>query len=415
MKKIAFLIFLWLLLTSCTQNNIEDNEKEIKAWDNLPACSDMPEWYEWQCEKSIDESINIINPKENMKTSYQTEAPKSWDIIAIMKTTNGTIKIKLFPEDVPSVVNNFIWLANEGYYDWIIFHRVINNFMIQWGDPDGTWMWGRSIYWEKFDDEFSDKLTNMTGSISMANAWADTNWSQFFINQKDNSNLDFDKQPLTSKHSVFWQVYEGMENVNKIAKTKADQNDKPEKDVKIISLEIFKLDWTKEVAYKINQDEIVKEYSDKKSNLNEAKKTKAIVAWDNVAINYTWKLEDWTVFDSSLNPWRTPIEFEVWAKEMIKGFDDWVIGMKIWEKKTLTLAPADAYWEYDETRTQDLKREELKSFEDAWIELVVWSELPTQQWKFKIIKVEGDVITIDLNHELAWKTLIFDIEVVEIK
>ncbi len=408
-------MIFWLLLTSCTQNEIKNNDNWIKNRENVPNCSDMPKWYSWQCANNTNNSKDTTNQNENMKTNYQTQAPKSWDIIAVMKTTNGTIKIKLFIKDVPSVVNNFIWLANKWYYNWVTFHRVINNFMIQWGDPEWTWMWWESIYWKKFDDEFSDKLSNIKGSISMANAWPNTNWSQFFINQVDNTGLDFNKEPSTSKHAVFWQVYEGMENVNKIAKVKVWANDKPEKDVKIISLEIFKLDWTKEVEYKINEKEIVEKYNEKKKEKLEEMKKKVISVWDTISVNYTWKLEDWTVFDSSLNPWRTPLEFEVWAWKMIKGFDNWVIWMKIWEKKTLTLLPADAYWEYDENKTQDLKKESLKSFEDAGIELVAWAELPTPQWKFKIKKVEGDIVTIDINHELAWKKLIFDIEIVEIK
>lgn len=427
MKKIIIFITFCLLLISCTQkeNNIWS---DIKNWNILPKCSTLPEWTNQQCE--IDESYiwetekNTWNIKENnlnnnpdkeMTDNYQTALPKSWDIVAIMKTTNGTIKIKLFTEDVPSVTNNFIWLANEGYYDGIIFHRVINNFMIQWWDPDGTWMWGTSIYWEKFNDEFSDKLTNMIGSISMANAWADTNWSQFFINQRDNSNLDFNKEPLTSKHAVFGQVYEGIDNVNKIAKTKVGANDRPVKEVKIISLEIFKLEWSKQVEYKINKEEIVKKYNEKNTQLKESKKTKEIEAWDKISVNYTWKLEDWTVFDSSLNPWRAPLEFTVWAGQMIKWFDAWVVWMKIWDKKNLTLKPSEAYWEYNEKNVQEIPKEQLKSFEDAGIKLEVWVELPTQMGKLKIKEIKWDIIIIDANHELAWKTLTFEVEIIEIK
>lgn len=143
------------------------------------------------------------NTETTMSTTFQTEKPQDGDLVAIMKTTNGTMKIRLFRAEVPSVVNNFIGLAAKGYYDGITFHRVINNFMIQGGDPTATGMGGESIYGEKFDDEFSEKLSNIRGSISMANAGPNTNGSQFFINQKDNTNLDFNKPPFTSKHAVF--------------------------------------------------------------------------------------------------------------------------------------------------------------------------------------------------------------------
>ena len=100
---------------------------------------------------------------------------------------------------------------------------------------------------------------------------------------------------------------------------------------------------------------------------------------------------------------------------MIKWFDAWVVWMKIWEKKTLTLAPEDAYWEYDDKNVQELPKDQLKSFEDAWIKLEVWAELPTQMWIFKIKELKEDVVIVDVNHSLAWKTLVFDIEIMDIK
>ncbi len=89
--------------------------------------------------------------------------------------------------------------------------------------------------------------------------------------------------------------------------------------------------------------------------------------------------------------------------------------MKIWDKKNLVLEPKDAYWEYDETKTQDIPKENLKSFVDAWIKLEAWVELPTQMWVFKIISVDDVNVVIDANHQMAWKTLIFDIELIDIK
>jgi len=402
-KKISIFIIFLLFLWSCTNKNIENEKKE----NNSTVISE-------KSEKEVKNNLsNNIN--KNMIWNYQTNKPENWDLVAVMKTTNWTMKIRLFVKDVPSVVNNFIGLAAKWYYKDIIFHRVIKDFMIQWGDPTWTGMWGESIYWAKFDDEFSDKLSNIRGSIAMANSWPNTNWSQFFINQRDNSNLDFNKPPFTSKHAVFGQVYEWLDNLDKIAKVKTASLDKPVKDVKIISIEIKQYnDWVLK-DYNVDEKKLIKEYNDSKNQKKEDKKNKIVKKWDTVFMNYTWKLEDWKVFDSSLNPWREPIEFKVWEWKMIKWFDNWVIWMKIWEKKTLNLAPSEAYWEYDDKKVKELPKSQLKSFIDAWIKIEVWAELPTQMWIFKIKEVKKDSIVVDLNHALAGKTLIFDIELVNIK
>lgn len=100
---------------------------------------------------------------------------------ATIKTNLGEIKIQLFEKQAPKTVNNFVQLAEKGYYDGVIFHRVIPDFMIQGGDPTGTGRGGKSIYGKAFEDEFSDQLFNFTGALSMANAGPNTNGSQFFI------------------------------------------------------------------------------------------------------------------------------------------------------------------------------------------------------------------------------------------
>lgn len=128
-----------------------------------------------------------INPSINYDSNpvgFQLEAPKDGDTIAIMHTSKGDIKLRLFADQAPKTVTNFINLANEGKYNNTIFHRVINDFMIQGGDyenANGTG--GTSSYGENFEDEFCDKLFNIRGAVSMANSGPDTNGSQFFINQ----------------------------------------------------------------------------------------------------------------------------------------------------------------------------------------------------------------------------------------
>lgn len=175
------------------------------------------------------------------------------EVLVEMETTMGMIKIKLFPKYAPKAVDNFITHSKNGYYDGVIFHRVINDFMIQGGDPTGTGRGGESIYGEKFADEFSESLFNLRGALSMANAGPDTNASQFFIVQ--NAKLDGDSEEyieandypneirdvyqkggtpwLDNKHTVFGQVIQGMDVVDKIANVKTGSQDKPVEEVSI--------------------------------------------------------------------------------------------------------------------------------------------------------------------------------------
>lgn len=124
---------------------------------------------------------------EDKAYGFQTELPAEGDTIAIMHTSKGDVYIRLFPEAAPKAVENFITLASQKYYDGLTFHRVIDEFMIQGGDPDGDGTGGESIYTDNaektFEDEFDQKLLNLRGSLAMANGGEDTNGSQFFINQ----------------------------------------------------------------------------------------------------------------------------------------------------------------------------------------------------------------------------------------
>ena len=144
-----------------------------------------------------------------------------------LSTNHGEILIELYPEYAPKAVENFIGLAKQGYYDGIIFHRVIRDFMIQWGDPTGTGRGGKSLWHRAFEDEFTDQLTHKRGMLSMANAGRNTNGSQFFIvTTADASFLD-------RKHTLFGQVIEGMEVVDQIEWLSVDHNDRPKVDAKI--------------------------------------------------------------------------------------------------------------------------------------------------------------------------------------
>ena len=114
---------------------------------------------------------------------FQLEMPSDTDQVAVMHTNMGVIAIRLFPEGAPKTVENFVTHAKNGYYNGLTFHRVIKDFMIQGGDPKGDGTGGESCWGGKFEDEFNEKLLNLTGAISMANSGANTNGSQFFINQ----------------------------------------------------------------------------------------------------------------------------------------------------------------------------------------------------------------------------------------
>lgn len=242
----------------------------------------------------------------NEKVGFQTEKPEKGDQIVILHTSQGDISIRLFPEAAPKTVENFVTHAKDGYYDGLTFHRVINDFMIQGGDPKGDGTGGESIWGDKFEDEFDTKLLNIRGSLAMANAGPGTNGSQFFINQTpasafDRDNYDYDGlienykkhyedyksyyesyyptfedflagavgglSPLSYEvpdavwdvyekyggninldgawresagHTVFGQVFDGMDVVDEIAKVETDENDKPVEPVVIESITVEK-------------------------------------------------------------------------------------------------------------------------------------------------------------------------------
>lgn len=147
----------------------------------------------------------------------------------LLKTNMGDITIELY-SDMPITTGNFENLAKKGVYDGVIFHRIIDGFMIQGGDPTGTGMGDPNI--PNIKDEYTDSSKNNRGTISMANRGPNTGSSQFFINLVDNNYLD-------SKHPVFGKVIDGMDVVDKMAKVSTDSNDKPLEDVKIIKAEIL--------------------------------------------------------------------------------------------------------------------------------------------------------------------------------
>ena len=191
----------------------------------LTACAESPEEEISKVYQDGPPEV-VIDNQSTMETFDQTALPSKGEQIVVMKTTLGTIKIKLFPIKAPKTVENFVGLVDKGYYDGIIFHRVIPDFMIQGGDPTGTGTGGESLWGGKFEDEFHPDLKNIRGALSMANAGPNTNGSQFFIVQKDGGT-----PWLNGHHSVFGQVFEGMDVVDQIINVDRDGRDKPLEDV----------------------------------------------------------------------------------------------------------------------------------------------------------------------------------------
>ena len=197
--------------------------------------------------------------------NLQTKAPEAGDTVAVITTTLGDICVKLFPQYAPKAVENFTTHAKNGYYNGVIFHRVIPDFMIQGGDPQGTGTGGESIWGAPFEDEFCPELHNFRGALSMANAGPGTNGSQFFIVQaktvpeqmlsqmQELSESGFPAEAQESykqlggtpwldfRHTVFGQVYSGMETVDRIAAVETGAMDKPVEDVSIVKIEVRQL------------------------------------------------------------------------------------------------------------------------------------------------------------------------------
>lgn len=223
-----------------------------------------------------EKQLALFKPVEKLP---QLEQPQAGDVIATLHTNMGDIKLRLFPEYAPKAVENFVTHAKDGYYNGVTFHRVINNFMIQGGDPEGTGAGGESIWGEEFENEVSFDLRSFRGALCMANAGADTNGSQFYIVQNptldENTKTQFEQlknmkndvyfqnsqvkltygdifpeqvideyinnggyPSLDMGYTIFGQTYEGMDVVDNIAAVETDSNDKPIEAVIIESIDI---------------------------------------------------------------------------------------------------------------------------------------------------------------------------------
>lgn len=234
--------------------------------------------------------MDQLKQQENHETiGYQLNMPEKGEEIAVITLESGEeFKLRFFPDEAPKAVYNFKLHALQGYYNGLTFHRIIENFMIQGGDPEGTGTGGESVWGEPFEDEFNSNLLNIDGAVSMANRGADSNGSQFFINCTNGAQSDWDNyesgfeiyqenpDAFTSQygkwikmdivtdemkalynenggnvqldgyysttgegHTVFAQVFDGMDDVSAVSKTAVNPEDsKPLSDVIIKSISI---------------------------------------------------------------------------------------------------------------------------------------------------------------------------------
>jgi peptidylprolyl isomerase len=231
------LVCVVLLVRQIGSKNIED--LSIKpVGDERPLITVMPEespnmGITPETTSSGKEIQDMPDQKMTVEQKLAVKAPiELIDITkkytATLKTSMGDIVIALDAKSRPQTVNSFVYLSKMGFYDDVVFHRIIPNFMIQGGDPLGTGTGGPAY---KFADELTAPNTNAKGTISMANAGPNTNGSQFFINLINNNHLD-------SKHTVFGNVTQGMDVVEAIGKVQTGANDKPITSIIIMSVEI---------------------------------------------------------------------------------------------------------------------------------------------------------------------------------
>jgi peptidylprolyl isomerase len=191
-------------------------------------------------QNELTTTIDTVEPLEN----YEVEISNRSNPTAIITTNYGPITLELFDDAMPITAGNFMNLAREGFYDGTKFHRVIESFMIQGGDPNTkteevlTYGTGGPGYTIPDEHIAGDKLTNIRGTIAMANSGPDSGGSQFFINLVDNSRLDWDKPPAGSKHPVFGQVIDGMAVVETIGQVETGMNNLPVEDVVVESVVI---------------------------------------------------------------------------------------------------------------------------------------------------------------------------------
>lgn len=250
-KHIAIAVGVSVLLLGIIAFYIGKSTGEVsllsKTGDTKTATDQLPGPVTAENKTAQNDANNPASTTHNTQPNTMDSNSKKENPIAVFHTNKGDITLELFADAMPITVANFVKLAESKFYDSTKFHRVIENFMIQGGDPNSkgtdsaTYGAGGPGY--TIQDEFikDPRLTNVRGTIAMANTGQpNSGGSQFFINLVDNTGLDFDKPPTTSSHPVFGKVINGMDIVDTIGKTKTGPRDLPVDPIIITSLEIKK-------------------------------------------------------------------------------------------------------------------------------------------------------------------------------
>lgn len=234
MKSDAFKQVLTVIVTSGVLIGL------LVAWYSFTREVPAPEVF---LEEDTEAFLTPLTSEEQQV--IQPENINTMNPVAVLTTNQGVIEIELFADTMPVTAGNFQKLVEEGYYDGTKFHRVIENFMIQGGDPltkddsqQARWGTGGPGYAIADEHVAGELLTNTRGTISMANSGPNSGGSQFFINLVDNTFLDFDKEPAQSKHPVFGRVIAGMEIVDTIGTTETVPGDRPVEPIVLESVTI---------------------------------------------------------------------------------------------------------------------------------------------------------------------------------